>query len=275
MPEPARDTALVLLTTAYLGGAVLMLVALAKVLLAWSTSWRPDKDDDPGVIDGLRQLAATAMAAVASRASVAAPAVDVVAVLGVPLAHSREPMTGDGGLAVTRFRVARPPTVVFATAALTGLSPAAVHSLAAHELAHVIQRERSSATGRYVWLAGYLALMVTGAGLSATALATSPQLGGLTLTATLATAVAFLSLQVAFDRREEIAADLFAIELTHDLDAAAELMQFLDEHVARPLPDGPLGRAWVRLERRWFATHPEAPARLAAMRSHLVDQHGR
>lgn len=80
MSEPARDAALILLTVAYLGGAVLLLVALAKVLLAWATSWRPAKDDDdPGDIDGLRQLAATAMAAVASRASVAAPAVDVVA----------------------------------------------------------------------------------------------------------------------------------------------------------------------------------------------------
>ena len=147
-------------------------------------------------------------------------------------------MTGDGGLAVTRFRVGRPPTVVFATAALTGLSPAAVHSLAAHELAHVIRRERSSAAGRYVWLAGYLVLMVAGAGLSVTALATAPQLGGLALMATLATAVAFLGIQVAFDRREEIAADLFAGQLTHDLDAAAELMRFLDEHVTRPEPDG-------------------------------------
>ena len=86
MPEPARDAALILLTIAYLGGAVLMLVALAKVLLAWSTRWRPDRDADPGDIDGLRQLAATAMAAVASRENVAAPAVDIVAVLGVPFA---------------------------------------------------------------------------------------------------------------------------------------------------------------------------------------------
>ncbi|GAA0978950.1 Protease HtpX [Nocardioides aquaticus] len=276
MSEPARDAALILLTVAYLGGAVLLLVALAKVLLAWATSWRPAKDDDdPGDIDGLRQLAATAMAAVASRASVAAPAVDVVAVLGAPLANSGGPVTGDGGLAVTRFRVGRPPTVVFATPALTGLSPAAVHSLAAHELAHVIRREHGSAAGRYVWLVGYLVLMVAGAGLSVTALATSPQLGGLALMATLATAVMFLGLQVAFDRREEIAADLFAAELTHDLEAAAELMRFLDEYVTRPLLDGRSARAVTRLDRRWFATHPPATARLAAMRSHLVHRHGR
>ncbi|WP_341925154.1 M48 family metalloprotease [Nocardioides psychrotolerans] len=275
MPEPARDVALILLTIAYLGGAVLILVALTKVILAWSTSWRPDEDADPGDIDGLRQLAAAAMTAVASRASVAAPAVDVVTVLGVPLANSGGPVTGDGGLAVTRFRVGHAPTVVFATAALTGLSPAAVHSLAAHELAHVIRRERSSAAGRYAWLAGYLVLMGTGASLGVTALGTSPQLGGLALTATLATAVALLGLQVAFDRREEIAADLFAVELTHDLAAAAELMRFLDEHVTRPLPDGRPARGLARLERRWLAAHPPAPARLAAMRRHLAEEPGR
>lgn len=143
MPEPARDATLILLSIAYLGGAVLMLVALAKVLLAWSSSWRPGADAHPayrtapggrGDIDDLRQLAATAMTAVASSAGVTAPAVDVVAVLGVPIANSAEPVTGDGGLAVTRFRVGRPPTVVFASAALTGLSPAAVRSLAAHDL---------------------------------------------------------------------------------------------------------------------------------------------
>ena len=80
-----------------------------------------------------------------------------------------------------------------------------------------------------------------------------------------------LGLQVAFDRREEIAADLFAVELTHDLDAAAELMRFLDEHVTRPLPAGRFARAVTCLERRWFATHPPALARLAAMRRRLAE----
>lgn len=141
MSEPARDTALILLTIAYLGGAVLMLVALTKVLLAWSTSWRPSKDDggperrgapgDPVDIDDLREQAAAAMTAVASHAGAATPAVDVVEVLGAPVHSSAGPVTGDGGLAVTRFRIGRPPTVVFATAALTGLSPVALHSLAA------------------------------------------------------------------------------------------------------------------------------------------------
>ncbi len=78
-------------------------------------------------------------------------------------------------------------------------------------------------------------------------------------------------MRVAFDRREEIA-DLFSVDLTRDLDAAAELMRFYEDNVARPLPDGGLGRVWARLERRWFATHPEPQARLAAMRRHLVGQ---
>ena len=135
MSEPARDAALILLSIAYLGGAVLMLVALSKVLLAWSTSWRPDKDDGgPVDVADLREQAAAAMTAVSSHARAATPAVDVVEILGAPVHGNGGPVTGDGGLAVTRFRVGRPPTVVFAAAALTGLSPAALHSLAAHEL---------------------------------------------------------------------------------------------------------------------------------------------
>jgi Zn-dependent protease with chaperone function len=163
---------------------------------------------------------------------------------------------------------------VFAQAALTGLSPAAVQSLAAHELAHVLRRAHSSTTARYAWLLGYLVLVLAGLALTVIALAATPQLAGPAMLATMAAAVAFLGLQVAFGRREEIAADLFAIDLTRDLAAAAELMRFYEDNVARPLPDRGLGRAWALLERRWFSTHPEPQARLAAMRRHLVDRPG-
>ncbi|QWF22331.1 hypothetical protein KM427_00825 [Nocardioides sp. LMS-CY] len=98
--------------------------------------------------------------------------VAAIAYLGAPTGDDARPV-GDGGLAVTRFRAGR-PTVVFAQAALTGLSPAAVQSLAAHELAHVIRRERSSAAARYGWLVGYLALVLTGAGLTVAALVAAP-----------------------------------------------------------------------------------------------------
>ena len=149
----------------------------------------------------------------------------------------------------------------------------ASHNATAHplwcrkELGHVIRRERSSAAARHSWLVGYLLLVLAGAGLTAAALAASPQLAGPSLLATMSAAVSFLGLRFTFDRREEAAADLFAIDLTRDLDAAAELMRFYEKSLARPTPDG--GPAWSRLERRWFATHPEPQARLAAMRRRL------
>lgn len=170
------------------------------------------------------------MAAVAERAKVAAPATDVVAILGAPTGDADRGV-GDGGLAVTRFRAGHPATVVFAQVALAGLSCAAVESLAAHELAHVIRRDRTSTASRYAWVLGYLVLVLTGAGLTVTAAVAAPQLAGPAMLATMTAAVAFLGLRVAFDRREEIAADLFAISLTRDLDAAAELMRFYEDNV--------------------------------------------
>lgn len=268
MPEPVAAVLLIAVAITYTAGAVLLVAALAKVLLTWSTGQRTRRAAAP-VDDALQQRAATAMASVAQLANVPAPATDVLAILGAPTsAPERE--VGDEGLAVTRFRAGR-PTVVFAQAALTGLSPAAVQSLAAHELAHVLRRAHSSTTAHYAWLLGYLVLVLAGLSLTITALVAAPQLAGPAMLATMAAAVAFLGLQVAFDRREEIAADLFAIDLTGDLDAASELMLFYENNLARPLPARGLGRAWALLERRWFATHPEPQARLAAMRRHLTD----
>lgn len=266
MPDQLTSALLIVVAIAYLGGAVLLIVALAKVLLAWSVSWRASGQTSP-VDVVLQQRAAAAIAAVAAVANVPPPATDVVAILGAPVAGEADGTVGDGGLAVTRFRAGRPPTVVFARAALTGFSAGAVQSLAAHELGHVIRRERSSAAARYSWLVGYLLLVLAGAGLTAAAFAASPQLAGPSLPATMSAAVVFLGLRFTFDRREEAAADLFAIDLTRDLDAAAELMRFNEKGLARPTPDG--GPAWSRLERRWFATHPEPQARLAAMRRRL------
>lgn len=255
---------------AYLPGAFLVVTALAKALTPLFANWRTRRHAEP-VDDALQRRAAAAMAAVAALANVAPPATDVVAYLGTPTGDDAG-TAGDGGLAVTRFRAGHPATVVFAQAALTSLSWAAAQSLAAHELAHVIRRERSSAAARYGWLIGYLALMLAGAGLTVAALVAVPQLAGPALVATMSSAVAFLALQVAFDRREEIAADLFAVDLTRDLEAAAELMRFYEGNVAKPLPAGRLGRAWAQLERRWFATHPDPQVRLSAMRRYLVDE---
>ena len=142
-----------------------------------------------------------------------------------------------------------------------------MQSLAAHELAHVIRRERSSAAARYGWLVGYLALVIAGAGLTVAALVAAPQLAGAALLATMSAAVAFLALQVAFDRREEIAADRFAVGLTRDLEAAAELMRFYEDNVAKPLPaDGSRptptpGPGWQRCADTWSTTRPTSCSR--------------
>ncbi|GAA3519121.1 M48 family metalloprotease [Nocardioides daeguensis] len=261
---------LIVVAIAYLGGAVLVVAALAKVMATWSQGWRTRRAAEP-VDQALQERAAAAMAAVAERANAAAPATDVVAILGAPTGAADRGV-GDGGLAVTRFRAGHTATVVFAQVALTGLSCAAVQSLAAHELAHVIRRARTSAAARYAWVLGYLALVLAGAGLTVTAVVAAPQLAGPAMLATMTAAVAFLALRVAFDRREEIAADLFAVDLMRDLDAAAELMRFYEDNVVRQLPEGVLGRVWARLERRWFASHPEPRARLAAMQRHLASE---
>ncbi|MEV5003834.1 M48 family metalloprotease [Nocardioides sp. LML1-1-1.1] len=270
MSDPVASALLFTVAIAYLAGAVVVTTSLVKVLASWSAAWRTRRHVAP-VDDALQSRAAAAIAAVAALANVAPPATEVVAYLGMPTGDD-DRRAGDGGLAVTRFRAGRPATVVFAQVALTGLSWAAVQSLAAHELAHVIRRERSSAAARYGWLVGYLVLMLSGAGLTVVAVVAAPQLAGPARLATMIAAVAFLALQVAFDRREEISADLFAVDLTRDLEAAAELMRFYEENVAKPLPAGRLGRARALLERRWFATHPDPQTRLSAMRRHVVDQ---
>ena len=270
MSDAAANALLIVVAIAYLGGAVVVVAALAKVLATWWQGWRTRRAAEP-VDQALQQRAAAAMAAVAERATVAAPATDVVAILGAPTGDADRGV-GDGGLAVTRFRAGHPATVVFAQVALTGLSCAALESLAAHELAHVIRRDRSSAAARYAWVLGYLVLALTGAGLTVTAALAAPQLAGSATLATMTAAVAFLGLRVTFARREESAADLFAISLTRDLAAAAELMRFYEDNVVRHLPAGVLGRAWARLEHRWFASHPEPRARLAAMQRHLASE---
>jgi Zn-dependent protease with chaperone function len=199
------DSALLLtVASAYLVGAFVVIAALVRTLLSLFASWRTRRHAEP-VDDALPLRAAEAMAAVAALANVAPPGTDVVAYLGTPRGDDAGTAgtAGDGGLAVTRFRVGWPATVVFAQAALTGLSWAAAQSLAAHELAHVIRRERSSAAARYGWLVGYLALMLAGTGLAVAALVAVPQLAGLALVATMSAAVALSASRVAVSRAAE------------------------------------------------------------------------
>lgn len=75
MPDQLTSALLIVVAIAYLGGAVLLVVALAKVLLAWSVSWRTSGQTSP-VDVVLQQRAAAAMAAVAAVANVPPPATD-------------------------------------------------------------------------------------------------------------------------------------------------------------------------------------------------------
>ena len=86
MSDPVASALLIVAAIAYLGGAVVVVAALAKVLATWPQGWRTRRAAEPAD-QALQQRAAAAMAA-----------------------------------------------VVFAQVALTGLSCAAVESLAAHEL---------------------------------------------------------------------------------------------------------------------------------------------
>ncbi len=47
MPDQLTSALLIVVAIAYLGGAVLLVVALAKVLLAWSVSWRASGQTSP------------------------------------------------------------------------------------------------------------------------------------------------------------------------------------------------------------------------------------
>jgi cytochrome c553 len=129
--DPLAATLLVVLAAAYLGGAVLVVTALGKILRAWWAAWRA-RTETVSVDDALRAKATTAMSAAAAAAGLAPPTTDAVAILGSPTGTGQPHAVGTGGLAVTRFRRGRPPTVVFTQASLTGLSDAALQNLAAH-----------------------------------------------------------------------------------------------------------------------------------------------
>lgn len=254
---------------AYLAGGIVLVVSAAGAVADLLRGRRKRAAAAP-VDDHARRRAAAVMAQVAGRVAVVPPEVEVVPVLGVPIAGDHHGV-GTGGLAVTRLRLWGPITVIYAEAALTSLSEAALESLTAHELAHVIHhRTRRARIARGAWLLCYLTMVLLGASVVAAAGFVAPRLAAApAMLATAGSALGFLGVGAAFRRREELEADMFAIDLTRDLEAAAELMD-LYSHLTRPQPRSLTLRMGMRLERLLFATHPEPPARLAAMRARLA-----
>ena len=257
--------ALVLAMT--LAGLVLLGVGVVRILTDLVLDLRASRISPEPLDDQLLGFAAAAVERVSGTAGADVPTVVVLPLLGRPFPGPQRRSVGTGGLAITRFAPGRPISIVLARAALTNLSVAALTNLIAHELAHVIQyRTLAGKVRHYAWAIGFLMVTLS---MAAWMVATrsTPMIA-----ATGAVALAYLAVRMFWQRREELAADRFAIALTADLGGAEELMRFYEENMRdRPLPEGRVRRAITLLERRWLATHPEPHDRLAAMRSHIVE----
>jgi len=251
--------ALVLLAT--FACLILMMVEVGKmirdlVLELWQHRVPPGPREEQ-----LTCRAAAAVDDMAGRAGIPSTPVLVRPLLGRPFPGAQHRPVGTGGLAVTRFLPRRPVTIEFAAAALTGLSDAALHSLVAHELAHVIRyRTRAGRLRHYAWLVALLVILLP---LVVWAVATR---SGAVLGIAGMAALAYLLVRTYWQRREELAADRFAIALTRDLPAAAELIGLYEQNMHEPLPPGKLRHAANALSRRVLVTHPEPQDRLEAMR---------
>lgn len=260
----------VLLLVLTLAGLVLMGLGAVKMLSDLVLQLRSCRLQPEPADEELLERAAAAVERISRRAGVVAPEVLVVSLLGRPFPGPQRRSLGTGGLAVTRFIPRRPISVVFARAAVTDLSRAALDSLAAHELGHVLRyRTRAGRIRHYAWAIGFLVVTVF---MAAWMAATQ---SGAMLVATAVIALAYLVIRTFWQRREEVAADLFAVALTTDLAGAEELMRFYEENMRdEPLPEGRLRRTLALLDRRWLASHPEPQQRLQAMRHHLAHTAG-
>lgn len=254
------------IAVATLAGAVLIVANLARLAGDWRAARRAHRNVAP-VGQEHRDLARSAVATVAGLAGVPAPVSTVVPILGAPLA-GRDTDVGSGGLALTRARPGQPITVVLTRAAVTELSSNGLVCLAAHELAHVLdQRSPRARAAQYGWLAGYTVLSTVGVVLTVIAGLTAPRLSGPALLATTAAALAFLALRAAFQRRDELAADRFAVGLTDNLAGCIEAIDLYETLVHGSRRAGRRGRLVASIE-SWFATHPSPAERRDAMRAH-------
>lgn len=226
----------VLLLAITLAGLVLLGVGVVKILSDLVLELRARRIQPEPVDDDLLGRAAEAVKRISRRAGVAAPSVLVVPLLGRPFPGPQRRSVGTGGLAITQFTPGRPIGIVFARSALTDLSAAALDNLIAHELAHVIRyRTRAGRVRHYAWAIGFLLVTLS---MAAWMVATR---SGAMLAATAAIALAYLVIRMSWQRREELAADLFAIGLTTDLAGTEELMRFYEENMRdKPLPEGRL-----------------------------------
>lgn len=253
-----------LVQLAMLACLVLMTVEVVKIVRGLVLERREYRVPPGPREEQLTGRAASAVARMTRRAGIPSVPVIVRPLLGRPFPGAQQRRVGTGGLAVTRFAPRRPVTIDFAAAALTDLSDSALDSLVAHELAHVIRyRTRAGRLRHHAWAGAFLAIS-----LPLVVWVAATQSGAVLALAGLAS-LTYLLVRTFWQRREERAADRFAILLTRDLPAAAELLGFYEQNMDVPLPSGRLRRAAAARSRRVLATHPEPQDRLEAMRVEL------
>lgn len=234
-------------------GVVMQMRALRTQL---RQEWRPPTtSSDPE----LAQRAQAILDELCARAGEPHVEVTVVPILGRPTPTSVAGL-GTGGPAVTRFRLNQPSSILLASGA-GALSPAGLRSLLAHELAHAAAYASRRSVLRHYGAAVPFFLTVPLMIWVAVTVSASVALP----VATLAAAVV-LAWWTYLSRRQEISADLYAIDLTGDLDGATELMNLYIS--AR----GQIhhGNRLIRTFAGYFETHPTPEARLEAMRGRLT-----
>lgn len=241
-------------------GLVVMVVGVGVQLRALRTQlrqeWRPPAtSSDPALAQRAQEILDDLCAKAGERPVV----VTVVPILGRPTPSSAAGL-GTGGPAVTRFRINQPASILLASGAGV-LSRAGLQSLLAHELAHAAAyASRRSVLRHYAAVVPFfltVPLMIW----VALAVSISVALPVAALAATV-----LLAWWTSLSRRQEIAADLYAIDLTGDLDGATELMDLYISARTEKRHDIRL----VRTFEAYFETHPSPEARLAIMAQHLT-----
>lgn len=224
----------------------------------------PETPTDPA----LARIGREEVETLARRRGLPAPLVTVVPILGRPVADTRGAALGTGGLAETRVlrRHGQPPLILLAAQAAV-LSRPALRSLLAHELAHAERYSTPSARRRLYSVQACCLALPLAAGLAA-ALA-AHQAGPtaaftVALLTTMTAGLIVLAIAQAYARREELDADRYAVALTGDLAAAAELMSIYEQSRST----SPSSVAALELLKQLFATHPAPRVRLARMRTH-------
>lgn len=198
-----------------------------------------------------------------------APSVRVVPRIGSRPSQARRAQGAIGQLGLTSGLPGREPVITLTSSAMTVLTDRSLEHLVAHELGHVAQLR--SPAGRRYQRSVLVGLLLVGAGMllwlldAMTALSTGTHpWPWASLVWPIMPCLGLALLRVR--RRQEIAADTFAIRLVPDLAAAARLFEL--EAGADAL------RAPRRLGAGLLAEHPAPRRALDRMRAQLAGQGG-